>query len=113
MVSIKSPIISLPRVPEFFASIIMFFLNSMLNFPIHRSQEYIPFIIIAALVFALTKNDNKSIIQTSYIVPLLLILIIPAATLAAYEHKSLIIQDRLLSDYSSNNFSLKNKLSRL
>ena len=90
-------------------SIIMFFLNSMLNFPIHRSQEYIPFIIIAALVFALTKNDNKPIIQTSYIVPLLLILIIPAATLAAYEHKSLIIQDRLLSDYSSNNFSLKIK----
>ena len=39
----------------------------------------------------------------------LLILIIPAATLAAYEHKSLIIQDRLLSDYSSNNFSLKIK----
>jgi len=90
-------------------SIIMFFLNSMLNFPIHRSQEYIPFIIIAALVFALTKNDNKPIIQTSYIVPLLLILIIPAATLAAYEHKSLIIQNRLLSDYSSNKFSLKIK----
>ena len=90
-------------------AIIMFCFNTMLNFPIHRSQEYIPFIIITALVFALTKNDNIPIIKTSYIVSLLLILIIPSATLASYEHKSLIIQDRLLSDYSSNNFSLEIK----
>jgi len=90
-------------------AIIMFVFNTMLNFPIHRSQEYIPFIIIAALVFALTKNDNMPIIKTSYIQYLLLILIIPSLTLAAYEHKSLILQDRLLSDYSSNNFSLEIK----
>ena len=40
-------------------AIMIFVLNSMVYFPIHRSQEYIPFIIIAALLYSLSQNENK------------------------------------------------------
>ena len=93
---------------------IMFLLNSMVNFPIHRSQEYIPFIIIAALLFSLSQNENTYDMKRTYILSLLLILLIPSSTLAYYEHKSLIVQDKLLADYSSNNFSLDmNELEKI
>lgn len=87
-------------------AIMMLVLNSMLNFPIHRSQEYVPFIIIAALLFSLSQNENTCEMKRIYILSLLLILLIPSSTLAYYEHKSLIVQDKLLADYSSNNFSI-------
>jgi len=95
-------------------AMIVFALNSLLNFPIHRSQEYIPFIIIAALLFSLSQNEGPYEGKRTYIFSLLLILLIPATTLAYYEHKSLIIQDTLLADYSSNNFSLEiNELEKI
>tara|TARA_B100000214_G_scaffold142318_1_gene101828 strand:- start:206 stop:1390 length:1185 start_codon:yes stop_codon:yes gene_type:complete len=95
-------------------AIMMILLNSMVNFPIHRSQEYIPFIIIAALLFSLSQNKNTYDKKRTYILSILLILLIPSSTLAYYEHKSLIIQDKLLADYASNNFSIDiNELEKI
>ena len=95
-------------------AMVVFALNSLLNFPIHRSQEYIPFIIIAAFLYSLSQNEDAYEIKRTYIFSLLLILLIPATTLAYYEHKSLIVQDTLLADYSSNNFSLEiNELEKI
>lgn len=95
-------------------AMVVFALNSLLNFPIHRSQEYIPFIIITAFLYSLSQNEDAYEIKRTYIFSLLLILLIPATTLAYYEHKSLIVQDTLLADYSSNNFSLEiNELEKI
>ena len=95
-------------------AMVVFALNSLLNFPIHRSQEYIPFIIIAAFLYSLSQNEDAYEIKRTYIFSLLLILLIPSTTLAYYEHKSLIVQDTLLADYSSNNFSLEiNELEKI
>ena len=87
-------------------AIIIFLFNSMLNFPIHRSQEYIPFIIISALLFSLTQNKNAYEMRKSYIF-LLLLLLIPSGSLAYYEHKSLVVQKKLLYDYELNSFTLR------
>ena len=87
-------------------AIIVFLFNSMLNFPIHRSQEYIPFIIISALLFSLTQNKNAYEMKKSYIF-LLLLLLIPSGSLAYYEHKSLVVQKKLLYDYEFNSFTLR------
>ena len=85
----------------------VFFLNTLLNFPIHRSQEYIPFIMLASLIFAMSKVQHKHVREKSYVFPLLLVLLIPSTGLAYYEHNSLVFQKKLFSDYSSNTFSLK------
>jgi len=85
----------------------VFFLNTLLNFPIHRSQEYIPFIMLASLIFAMSKIQHKHKRKKSYVFPLLLVLLIPSTSLAYYEHNSLVFQKKLFSDYSSNTFSLK------
>lgn len=89
----------------FLIAMSVFFLNTLLNFPIHRSQEYIPFIMLSSLTFCLSQNNHK--IKRSYMFPLLLALLIPSISLAYYEHQSLIVQKKLLSDYSSNNFTIE------
>jgi O-antigen ligase len=78
--------------------------NSLINFPIHRTQEYIPFIICCSFIFSkrvFTKKDKKSNLLT-----IMLILLIPSIIIAKNEYSSLKIQGVLLNDYTNNTFSL-------
>ena len=78
--------------------------NSLINFPIHRTQEYIPFIICCSFIFSkrvFTIKDKKSNLLT-----IMLILLIPSIIIAKNEYSSLKIQGVLLNDYTNNTFSL-------
>ncbi|MDC0923189.1 O-antigen ligase family protein [Flavobacteriaceae bacterium] len=78
--------------------------NSLINFPIHRSQEYIPFIMICSFIFSrreFTEKDKKSNLLT-----IMLILLIPSIIIANNEYSSLKIQGILMTDYTNNTFSL-------
>ena len=92
-------------------SLILFTFNSLLNFPIHRTQEYIPFIIIASLIYSI---KGRKLNTLKYSSSLFLIIIIPAMILSYFEHSSLKIQKTLLSDYNTGSFSLdKNELDKI
>ena len=88
---------------------VLFFLNSMINFPLHRSQEFIPFILCCSLIMSTVKVKDSSSGSKPFILYILVLLIIPSSILAYKEHKSLIIQDLLLLDYSNNTFTLNTK----
>ena len=84
--------------------IVIVIYNSLINFPIHRTQEYIPFIICCSFIFSkrvFTKKDKKSNLLT-----IMLILLIPSIIIAKNEYSSLKIQGVLLNDYTNNKFSL-------
>ena len=88
-------------------ALVVFFGNTMLNFPVHRSQEIIPFIIFSALILS---NSNIKLLwnkKKPLFIYFLLILLIPSSAIAYQEHKSLIIQGQLLSDYEKGYYSIK------
>ena len=78
--------------------------NSLINFPIHRTQEYIPFIICCS--FILRKKEFEIKGKKSNMLPVVIILLIPSLVLSNYEYRSLKFQGKLMKDYESNNFSL-------
>ena len=84
-------------------------MNSLINFPIHRSQEYIPFIIYCSFIFSKNKKIKGKKINIRNLLSILLILLIPSSLVGLNEHKSLINQDKLLSDYKGNKFTLSVK----
>ena len=88
---------------------VLFFLNSMINFPLHRSQEFIPFILCCSLIMSSVEMKDSSSGSKPFILYILVLLSIPSSILAYKEHKSLIIQDLLLLDYSNNTFTLNTK----
>ena len=89
---------------------IAFVINSLLNFPIHRSQEIIPFILIASMIFSYSKKTNKSKGKLSFYI--LICLITPVLGLSFLEHNSLKVQGKLMSDYNLGTFSLtKNEIN--
>ena len=61
--------------------------NSMINFPIHRTQEYIPFIICCSFIFS--KRDFNEKNKKSNLLTIILILLIPSVLIANYEYKSI------------------------
>lgn len=83
---------------------IAFVINSLLNFPIHRSQEIIPFILIASMIFSYSKKTNESKGKLSFYI--LICLITPIMGLSFLEHNSLKVQGKLISDYNLGTFSL-------
>jgi len=83
---------------------IVFVINSLLNFPIHRSQEIIPFILIASMIFSYSKKTNESKGKLSFYI--LICLITPILGLSFLEHNSLKVQGKLISDYNLGTFSL-------
>lgn len=88
-------------------ALIIFLINSLLNFPIHRSQEILPFIIISAFIFSIgLKTNRQKKGKVAYYV--LFGLILPGIALSYLEHNSLKIQGKLISDYNKNLFSLNN-----
>jgi len=84
-------------------SLILFTFNSLINFPIHRTQEYIPFIIIASFIYS---NKNRKLYTLKYSSSLFLIIIIPSIIISYFEHSSLKIQNKLLSDYNTGTFTI-------
>ena len=78
--------------------------NSMINFPIHRTQEYIPFIICCSFIFS--KRDFNEKNKKSNLLTILLVLLIPSVLIANNEYRSLKVQEILMNDYANNTFSL-------
>ena len=78
--------------------------NSMINFPIHRTQEYIPFIICCSFIFSKREFNEKN--KKSNLLTIILILLIPSVITANYEYRSLKVQEILMNDYANNTFSL-------
>ena len=87
--------------------LVVFFGNTMLNFPVHRSQEIIPFMIFSALILSISNIKLLRNKKNPLFIYFLLILLIPSSAIAYQEHKSLIIQGQLLSDYEKGNYSIK------
>ena len=89
--------------------LIVFLMNSLLNFPLHRSQEIVPFLMVAALIFffSLKSKGQKRESRLSY--SFLLGLLLPLLGLSYLEHNSLKIQGKLISDYNQGLFSLEEK----
>ena len=91
---------------------IMFLLNSLLNFPLHRSQEIVPFIIIVSMIFSLNNKGNEERHELSSF--LLICAIIPILVLSFLEHGSLKVQGKLFSDYNLGAYSLnKNEIDNI
>lgn len=92
-------------------SLLLFTFNSLLNFPIHRTQEYVPFIIVASLIY---NNNKRRLVTLKLNSSLFLLIILPSIILSYFEHSSLTIQKTLLSDYNTGSFSLdKNELDKI
>ena len=87
--------------------LVVFFGNTMLNFPVHRSQEIIPFMIFSALIFSISNIKLVRNKKNPLFIYFLMILLIPSSAIAYQEHKSLIIQGQLLSDYEKGYYSIK------
>ena len=89
---------------------IAFVINSLLNFPLHRSQEFIPFILISSIIFSYSKKTNESKNKLSLYI--LIFLVTPILGLSFLEHNSLKVQGKLISDYNLGTFSLtKNEIN--
>ena len=88
-------------------ALVVFFGNTMLNFPVHRSQEIIPFMIFSALILSISNIKLVWNKKNPLFIYFLLILLIPSSAIAYQEHKSLIIQGQLLSDYEKGYYSIK------
>ncbi len=90
----------------------MFLLNSLLNFPLHRSQEIIPFIIVVSMIFSLKNKENEKLGGLSSFI--IICSIIPVLVLSFLEHSSLKVQGKLFSDYNLNTFSFnKNEIDNI
>ena len=83
-------------------ALIIFTINSLINFPIHRTQEYIPFIICCAFILSNKNFESKK----SNILPVLIVLLIPSIVISSYEYQSLKFQGVLMDDYKNNKFSM-------
>ena len=91
---------------------LMFLLNSLLNFPLHRSQEIIPFIIVVSMIFSLNNKGNEQRHELSSFI--IIFAIIPVLVLSFLEHSSLKVQGKLFSDYNLNTYSFnKNEVDNI
>ena len=91
-------------------ALFIFTINSLINFPIHRTQEYIPFIICCAYILSNKNFEGKK----SNILPVLIFLLIPSIVISSYEYQSLKFQGVLMDDYNKNKFSMSlNEVERI
>ena len=97
------------RKESFFIPIIItfiyFILNSLINFPLSRSQELIPVILLSALILSYSSNKNSES-KRPYLILVLIFMLIPSCYLYNQEHKSSIVQKIVLNDYEKNIYSL-------
>ncbi len=86
------------------ASIYIFLIDSNLNFPIHRPQEIVPFIIILLIIISLNKFDKIKI--SKLLLTFILIISFVSTYISYKEYKSLVFQDILLKDYYSKTYNM-------
>lgn len=86
------------------ASIFIFLIDSNLNFPIHRPQEIVPFIIILLIIITLNKLDKTKI--SKLLLFFILIISFVTSYISYKEYKSFVFQNVLLKDYYSKTYSM-------
>jgi len=91
-------------IPIIQVSLLIFLLDSNINFPIHRSQELIPFLLICSVI--LSRQPKESYRASKYLFILLIPLLLFCGYLSIKENESLIIQDKFISDYYSQSFEI-------
>ena len=93
-------------------SIIIYLINSLINFPFHRPQEIIPFILLSASILIINKDSNdfnrSSFLTVNFIIVFVLIF---SSVLSFKQHQSLINEDVLITKfYSDSNHSNPNQI---
>tara|TARA_X000000950_G_scaffold287811_1_gene401786 strand:+ start:3516 stop:5303 length:1788 start_codon:yes stop_codon:yes gene_type:complete len=83
-------------------TILIYLFDSLFNFPFYRIQVLIPMI----LVLSLYHYNSKSFTNIYKTAIMFLFALLLASTVSFKKHKSLIIEDTLMSDYSNNLFTL-------
>tara|TARA_B100001063_G_scaffold247286_1_gene292171 strand:- start:8451 stop:10262 length:1812 start_codon:yes stop_codon:yes gene_type:complete len=92
-----------PIFPFLIISITIYLFNSLINFPINRPQEVIPFVILASLITYYKETSLKSNSLTSlFMITVLFISLIFSSFLSYKKHKSLVLEDKLISYYFKN-----------
>ena len=84
-------------------SILIFLINSLINFPFHRPQEIIPFIFFSAFILIINK-DSKYFKRSSFFAINLIIVVtlIFSSILSFKQHQSLIKEDILITRFFSD-----------
>ena len=84
-------------------SILIYLVNSLINFPFHRPQEIIPFILLSAFILIIKKDSNhfksSSFVSVNFIIVVVLIL---SSILSFKQHQSLINEDMLITKFYSD-----------
>lgn len=94
-------------IPILQVSFLIFLFDSNINFPIHRSQEMIPFIIVCSL--SMFKQKDNFYNSTKIIMLILISVLIICSYITLRENRSLIVQDKFMSDYYSQSFEIDTK----
>ncbi len=84
-------------------SILIYLVNSLINFPFHRPQEMIPFILLSALILIINKDSND--FKSSSFHPLNFIIVVVLAfssILSFKQHQSLTNEDILITKFYSD-----------
>ena len=85
-------------------TVIIFFIDSSLNFPIHRPQIIVPFIIISLLILKI--NERSNIKLNKLLMSVLLILSCASVYISYKEYRSYVFQDDLLTDYYGKTYKM-------
>ena len=88
----------------FLLTLLVFLFDSLINFPIHRPQEVITFLLVSSPVLTSKKLKNK--LRINLLSFSLIILFFCSIIIQLKEHKSLILQNILISDVSLQKHSL-------
>lgn len=88
---------------------VIFLIDSSLNFPIHRSQEIIPFVLIISYLSFESLKKKAEIVESRKIKLLLVFLCSVSSVSLFLEHRSLKLQGELYNDYSNNTFNVDYK----
>ena len=86
-------------------SFFVFFIDSLLNFPIHRPQVIIAFLIISSPI--IFKKENYTILPKTPFLTVIILLSSLSMFIQFKEHKSLTIQDILINDSMLDKYSLE------
>ena len=86
-------------------SFFVFFIDSLLNFPIHRPQVIIAFLIISSPI--IFKKENYTILPKTPFLIVIILLSSLSMFIQFKEHKSLTIQDILINDSMLDKYSLE------
>ena len=89
---------------------VIFLIDSSLNFPIHRSQEIIPFVLIISYLSFESLKKKPEIVESRKIKLLLVFLCSVSSVSLFLEHRSLKLQGELYDDYSNNTFNVDYKM---